>query len=281
MKKKIVIFLSILIILMMACSLPSINTGNDGEDSDDGVVVEKEIDEEGGDDGVVDEDDTDPPDLLPKGPPTEPISINEGLASLNSYQLLYSINLVGPTPNQKSSYMVESQRAIDSDASSTHILSSSVAVDGTASNSDTYTYRIGNDQCSGSEDGWTWTSLSPAERELKDLSYRLINITPLIENPVFVGEETINGIQTNHFSFSMSGLGVKSGAEVRINQGDYWLAIDGQYLVKYLLIVETSMTADTEIMHEEVSLELTQINQPVNITFSQACMDASLVSPEP
>jgi hypothetical protein len=76
-------------------------------------------------------------------------------------------------------------------------------------------------------------------------------------------------------------LGVKSGAVVKANQGDYWLAVDGQYIVKYTLILETSMSADSEVFHEEISMELNQVNQPISISFPQSCLDASKVTPTP
>ena len=65
------------------------------------------------------------------------------------------------------------------------------------------------------------------------------------------------------------------------NQGDYWLAVDGQYIVKYLLVLETSTDPQTNILHAEVSIELNQVNQPISITFPQGCLDASLVTPTP
>ena len=109
----------------------------------------------------------------------------------------------------------------------------------------------------------------------------MIGLTPLIDNPVFVATETIHNIPTNHFTFRVSGLGASSGAVVNINQGDYWLAVDGQYIVKYTLIVETSMSANSEVLHEEISIEMNQINQPVSIGFPQGCLDASQVAPAP
>ena len=63
----------------------------------------------------------------------------------------------------------------------------------------------------------------------------MIGLTPLIDNPVFVAAETVNGIPANHFTFKVSGLGATSGAVVNLNQGDYWLAVDGNYIVKYTL----------------------------------------------
>jgi hypothetical protein len=102
-----------------------------------------------------------------------------------------------------------------------------------------------------------------------------------VDNPTFVAQETVNGIPVNHFTFTVSGLGVKSGAQVNANQGDYWLAVDGQYIVKYSLVVETSSDPQTNVMHEEISIDLNQINQPISIAFPQGCLDASLVTPTP
>ena len=259
MNKKVLVLLSVLLVIMLACSLPSIKTGGDGE-------------EEGGsgDGGGI---------LLGKDEPNPvPISFNEGLASLNSYWLTFQINTIGPDPETSSNYTVESERSKDSDSSSTYINNLSFSEDGSDySSSDNYIYRIGNDRCSGSDaEGWDWQSSTDAERELQELTNRLIGFTPLIENPKFVGEEEINGIPSNHFSFSVSGLGARSGAEVRANEGDYWLAVDGQYLVKYSLVIEMSMESDEEISRIEIYLEMNEINQPVSVTFPQGCIDASL-----
>jgi hypothetical protein len=35
------------------------------------------------------------------------------------------------------------------------------------------------------------------------------------------------------------------------------------------------------VLHEEISIDVDQINQPVNIAFPQSCLDASKVTPTP
>jgi acyl-CoA hydrolase len=100
----------------------------------------------------------------------------------------------------------------------------------------------------------------------------MITFTPVIENPKLVAEETVNNILTDHFTFKVSGLGVKSGAEVTTNQGDYWLAKDGSYVVKYSLVTETRGGPNSEIIHLEVHIELTDINQPVTIALPAQCV---------
>ena len=56
------------------------------------------------------------------------------------------------------------------------------------------------------------------------------------------------------------------------------LAVDGQYLVKYTLILQTSDPNSKNVFHEEASINLTQINQPVDIAFPAECLK---ISPTP
>ena len=60
---------------------------------------------------------------------------------------------------------------------------------------------------------------------------------------------------------------------VTANQGEYWIAVDGNYLVKYTLLVEMRSSED-EAARLEFSAELTQVNQPIDISFPQGCLDA-------
>lgn len=257
MKSRTIIVVSLLVMLMMACSLTT-NTG--GNPTNQGPVEDKNT----------------PPDPVP-------VSLNDGLASLNSYEMTVMFSSVGPDPTQSSTTSIQRQRSNDTNASFTSINMTVISADGgDPAITDTSIYQIGNDQCSGSDtNDWSWTSSTPAEAEMQGLISGMIGLTPLIDNPVFVATETVTGIPTNHFTFQVSGLGASSGAVVNINQGDYWLAVDGQYIVKYTLIVEISMAADIEVLHEEISIEMNQINQPVSIAFPQGCLDASQVTPTP
>jgi hypothetical protein len=57
--------------------------------------------------------------------------------------------------------------------------------------------------------------------------------------------------------------------------GEYWVALDGQYLVKYALVLEAATGPEgdpaAEIMHGEYSFELQETNQPVNISLPPEC----------
>jgi hypothetical protein len=230
------------------------------------------------------EDSSQPGGILqpPGTPDPQPVHINAGLASLNSYQMLITIASTGPNPSQSSTMTIESQHSQDNDGYLTRI--SNTSVDETGAESDSSTseiYQIGNDQCTISGEDSSWESMPANQAEMAGLLKSMLGITPLIDNPTFMAQETVNGIPSNHFTFKVSGLGAKSGARVNLNQGDYWLAVDGQYIVKYNLILETSTDPQTDVLHEQVSIEMNQVNQPVTIAFPQSCVDASLVTPTP
>jgi hypothetical protein len=256
MNKKIIISLTILVLVTLACNLAT--PGNTTQQAPGGEP------QQGG------------------TPPSQPVTISEGLASLNSYRITVTIISRGPTPEDSSTTVIETQRSQDLDARYTH-MTQTVAKQGEAEQSiSEYTlYRIGYDQCSNSGDEWSWTSMAPNQAEMIDIMMNMFNFTPIIDNPTFMAEETVNGIPSNHFSFKVTGLGVESGAEVTANQGDYWLAVDGQYVVKYSLVLETVLDPQTNLLHMETLIDMNDINQPVNIAFPQACLDASLVTPEP
>jgi len=267
LKNRLVIFITLLVTLALACNLSGNSTSQP-----QGVTPPGK----GNSPAKT-------PLPQPSGtPPAIPVSINDGLSSLNSYKMTVVFKSTGPTPSEISTIMVENERSQAQDAGHTHMTFTSVkAGGGDPTTSETDIYQIVNDQCSGSGEDWSWTSMAPNQKEMMDLVGSMLGITPLIDTPTFVAQETVNGILTNHFTFKVSGLGVTSGAEVIINKGDYWLAVDGQYIVKYILDLETSVDPQTNMIHEEISIDLNQINQPVDIAFPQSCLDASLVTPTP
>jgi hypothetical protein len=182
--------------------------------------------------------------------------------------------MTGPTQADFSHTRFEIMASNDPNAISAHyVVNQSAAGDSQPTQSDSYTYTKGEVQCSGSDvDGWTYTTNTPQQTEMLSLFSQMIDVLPLIDAPTFVGSETMNGIMTHHFSFRISGLGLQSGAEVKTNQGDYWLAQDGQYIVKYSLIIETADTTTQAILHMDLLIDLTNINQPVNIVLPAGCV---------
>jgi len=268
MKKKLALILSLFVMLALACNLSSAPASQAPGNTPQGNPNQP----------------ANPPSNPQSAgtPSANPVSLNEGLASLNSYQMTINYKSTGPDPSESSTTRMEMQRSNAQDTRYIHYTESSVkAGGGDPSNTESTVYKIGKDECDGSGTDWNWATQTPNQAEMTELIRNMLSLTPLIDNPTFVAPETVNGIATNHFTFKVQGLGVKSGAAVDADQGDYWLAVDGQYIVKYNLVLQTSMGPEVDVIHEEISIELTQVNQPVNIAFPQTCLDASKVTPTP
>jgi hypothetical protein len=217
---------------------------------------------------------TETPTPLPTAIPSNPVGIRTGLASLNTYSLTIASNITGPTQADFSHTRFEITASNDPNAISAHyVVNQSATGDSQPTQTESYTYSIGDAQCSGSDaSGWDYTTTTPQQTEMVALFSQMLDVVPLIDTPTFVASETMNGIMTNHFTFRISGLGLQSGAEVKTNQGDYWLAQDGQYIVKYSLVIETADPTTQAILHMDLLIDLTGINQPVNITLPAGCV---------
>jgi hypothetical protein len=210
--------------------------------------------------------------------PSSPIGLRQGLSSLNSYQLTIRAVSNGPTAVDKS--VITSQSDKGSDGESTHvhyetISSSAEYPDEDISTSDQY--EVGGRTCSfssGDEEVET-AETDPFVQEMSDTWFEMIDLVPMVNDPVFVGAEEMNGVMTNHFTFTVSGLGDESGAEVVASTGEYWLAQDGQYIVKYLVVMETrdgpAGDPNTRTLHSEFYIEVQNINQEVVITLPPVC----------
>jgi len=213
----------------------------------------------------------------PTSIPSSPIGLRQGLSSLNSYRLIVRMINNGPTDLDKSdaSFIVES----GADGDTTHIKNVSTLSseeNSEVETSETDQYYVGTHQCIIPEDGEIEKSdVDPMLKEIADTWYGLIDLVPTVAEPEFINAEQINGVMTNHFKFKVGGLGVNSGAEVVASSGEYWLAQDGQYIVKYQVIMETrngpSGDPQTKTVHSEFSIEVTDINQDIIIEVPANC----------
>jgi len=258
--RKVILFAAAALSLTLACNITNVPTGGSTPNAGSTPIV-----------GSM------PTETLLPSPtpiPSTPVNLRAGLVSLNTYSLVIESNYSGPSQAEYSHLRFEMQKSTDQDASSTHyIITQLTADESEPDTTDSYSYSIANAQCSGSEaDGWDYTTTTPQQTEMQDLLSEMMDLVPLIDTPTFVGSETMNGIMANHFTFRVSGLGLQSGAEVTANQGDYWLAQDGQYIVKYYLVTETVDTTTQTTLHMDVLIEVTNVNQPLEITFPAGCV---------
>jgi hypothetical protein len=272
-KRKLFLIAAAILSMTLACNLTKIPSGESTQEP--GLSTGNESTQIPGPSTSTESIST--PTTQPTEIPAFPISIRRGLASLDSYLLVIDSTFTGPGASDFSHMRYEIVSSKDLDASSTHSISAQSSEDSPdLDETDSYTYKIGNATCSGSEeDGWDYQESDPQTTEMMDLSGQLVDVLPLIDNPTYVGSESMNGIQCNHFTFQISGLGLKSGAQVNINQGDYWIAQDGQYVVNYKLTTETTDPTNMTTLHMEFLIDLTNVDQPVEITFPAGC------APEP
>ncbi|MEO6061845.1 MAG: hypothetical protein ABIQ99_07910 [Thermoflexales bacterium] len=228
---------------------------------------------------------------LPPGPTSVPtptrrapnpamVGMRTGLASLNSYQTTLRTATSGPEPTDQNEITMITQVDSARKASRTRTETREVSADSPKGSTDaSETIAIGNQQCEISGQGASQkgklTDQQPIESDLRGTLTGLLDVTLSAENPVFVAEETVNGIPSNHFTFKVTQLGKDSGAVVRNNKGDYWLARDGQYLVKYTLALEAATaaqgSAQAQTFKADVSYELSNVNAPMTIAFPAFC----------
>jgi hypothetical protein len=210
--------------------------------------------------------------------PSDPIGLRQGLSSLNSYRLTMKIINDGPTSQDKNQVTITEESGTDGKSSHlnfTTITSSADSPEQASSTTDQY--MIGNSQCifSSGDSEAAKSDMDPMMKEIFNTWYTLIDLVPRVSDPVFIGEEDVNGVRTNHFMFKVNGLGVDSGAEVVSSIGEYWLAQDGQYIVKYYVVIETRSgpagDVNTKTMHSEFHIEVTDINQNIVITLPGNC----------
>jgi len=215
-----------------------------------------------------------------KAPNPIPMPLRQGLTSLDTYRLTIRVSASGSSSIDKTDmvYLIEN----NAKTKSNHwkMTSTTVSADEPKpQTSITEYFKVGDKSCSlSSSSSSTKTPTAKIDdsdlvtRDLADSLSYLVDFNLYVENPTFVAEETLNGVVTNHFKFKVTQLGKDSGAVVKQNSGEYWVAKDGQYLVKYSVILELAgNTSGAETIRTELALELTSINQSVSIAFPPNC----------
>lgn len=207
---------------------------------------------------------------------SKPVGTQDGLGSLDSYRFHIFMNMYDSTGsiNKVDSYIERS--VVDENVHQTTTTTNFDPTEDDEVSTDTSEiYTVGTESCTKDDDAWDYEKITDDEKELRNVFSGMIDFLPLIDNPEFVGEEFVNGIDTNHFIFSVEGIGDSSGAIANLNKGEYWLAKDGDYIVKYSLMLEIQTAADgtteAKVGNLEVMLDLTEVNQPITITLPSGC----------
>lgn len=269
-----------LIIILTACNLPFMAGGKSGEDNQPAgepqiIIVEPGQEVPGQSDVSGEQNNNENVEVDP-----DPVGLQDGLGSLDSYKLQIQIK----SHDEKGSINDMSttiQRSVVDKAAYTILESTTFDPEDDEEVNEDYneTYAVDNATCTYDGEEYEYEEVSDQEKELRDIFSSMLDFIPLIEDPVFVAEETMNGIPCNHFSFKLSGIGDTSGSIATINEGNYWLAKDGQYIVRYSLKLEIRSGAEgtegAEVNYLESYVDLTDVNVPVSVTLPPGCFTAA------
>ncbi len=199
--------------------------------------------------------------------------ILQGLSSLDSYEWKVSTVSVGPGAADRSEE--NGNGASDSQANLRYqkMASNSTSADDPAgSQSVTETWRTADMTCTFDGEEYTSDAANPFVSDMGTVLAGVFDIVIPQGNAKNVGSETIAGVAADHYTFTIQGLGAESGAQVEANSGEVWVAKDGGYLLKYQVTASLrSDAASSEVSSLTLTLELTSVNQPVNIQVPAAC----------
>lgn len=207
----------------------------------------------------------------------QPVALFSGLASLDSYQSTTRIYSAGPGPDTVSETISEVQ--FDRAAGATRNSMTTKRSDEDNPSLETQQQEqitVGRETCSLEDGSWEYSQMDPQEKEVFSIFSKLYDVVPVISNPVFVGAETKNGVAAHHFTFKVESAGAESGSVVTVNEGEYWLAVDGQYMLAYSLHLELrngpESDSEAEVSRVEIEYSLENINQPIAIQLPAECV---------
>jgi hypothetical protein len=256
-KKRIFIILAITILFILtACNLPfNIGQKATSTDQDDAKATTPSG-------GLFGKGATAVP-AVKKTVNPNPVGIQEGLGSFDSYRVRFQINSSDST-GKINNYAEFVERSVTNGATHSHMETTTFDPenDTEQNTSTTDIYEVGDVTCtkSDSDDSWSYSDMTADDKELADIFKGMVDFEPIIDNPTFVGKETVNGIPSNHFTFKVEGIGSKSGAVAATNKGEYWVALDGQYLVSYSLSLEIHSADNSTSSKLDVLMDLTDVN---------------------
>ncbi|MGD2057114.1 MAG: hypothetical protein PVF85_00075 [Anaerolineales bacterium] len=225
--------------------------------------------------------------LIPTETPVKtmfPVPINQGLASLDSYRMSYTNDVYDSVPDQRSvtTFVVAQDKNADATYNGTESKVTTEDYQVKSTNLQEQ-YVIGNQVCILQDGIATVNAVSDSARQLTGIMGQGFTYNPLIENPEYVGEDTVNGVPVRLYEFEVTSVSATSEAEVSNAEGTYALADDGDYLVSYRLDMElrTGPEDDPEAEYSVsfFDLSLEGINEPQDIVFPDSCETAFQFAP--
>ena len=122
-------------------------------------------------------------------------------------------------------------------------------------------YAVFGDQC---------VSTSAGEGDAMDMEiFELDDVMGGLENARRVRpDETINGIRCRHYVFDETAITWTALAHA---EGEAWIAVDGDYVVKYTMVADGKDPASQQEGHMEWEYELRDVNVPITIEPPAGC----------
>ena len=209
-----------------------------------------------------------------------PVSINEGLASLDSYRMTYTSDAFDSVTQERSvsTFVVASDANADASYNRTETRVTGEA-DEVVSEDVQEQYKIGNQLCQVAGGEAELTTMSGPAQVMSDLMSRVVVFKPLIENPVYVGQDVLSGVPVRTYTFEVRSLGVDKGwkwpapiASMPSPPTAITWCTD-RLDMELRTGAEGDPEAESNVFFIEASLE--EINLPVEITFPSNCQAAN------
>ena len=135
--------------------------------------------------------------------------------------------------------------------------------------------------------------VTTSEGEFSQEDFGALDATEFLEDigeATLVGEETINGIDTLHYTFDESVI-EDDTTQFNWAEGDVYIAKDGNYVVRFRMegegtVEDLGMALEEEGVEDElpqvgliqVEMNLVSVNEPVNITIPEECENGGLAN---
>jgi hypothetical protein len=133
---------------------------------------------------------------------------------------------------------------------------------------------------------WIQTEAQPDQFDVEDMAFGASDeLVQDLKGVKYEGRESVNGIEVNHYSFDENAFqnGDFGGGEIENATGNIYLAVDGNYMVRMDVTMtgtnfEMPTGGDEGPFEEgtfEMSLDLSSINEPIDITVPEEAVQSS------
>ena len=190
-------------------------------------------------------------------------SITEGLQDLDSYRSHLKMTFEDTTDSGTEQQVLEMDIEYVRDPFAQHVVIRSGDTDESFE-----TVQIGDQQYIVVGEGQCISS-SAGEDAMDTEFFKPEDVMGGLENAHRVRpDETINGIPCQHYAFDETSM---LGGDFASAQGDVWIAVDGGYVVKYVMQAEGTDPESQQTGHIEWEYEIRDINTSITIEPPPGC----------